>query len=198
MSQRFVVQVGDPILRKVCKEVKNFNGELAALLDDMKTTVRAEDGAGLAAPQIGVDARVVVVDVEEGFFEFINPEIYYTKGEQVGPEGCLSVKGKQGTVVRPEKVKLVYRDRTGKKHKLTAEGFFARAVCHELDHLDGVLYTDKAVEIYDIDAEGRRIANKADAEGRRIANNTDAEGRRIANKADAEGRRIANNTENNQ
>ena len=164
MSQRFVVQVGDPILRKVCKEVKNFNGELAALLDDMKTTVRAEDGAGLAAPQIGVDARVVVVDVEEGFFEFINPEIYYTKGEQVGPEGCLSVKGKQGTVARPEKVKLVYRDRTGKKHKLTAEGFFARAVCHELDHLDGVLYTDKAVEIYDIDAEGRRIANKADAE----------------------------------
>ena len=164
MAQRYVVQVGDPILRKVCKEVKNFGGELAALLDDMKTTVRAEDGAGLAAPQIGVDARVVVVDVDEGFFEFVNPVMYSQKGEQVGPEGCLSVKGKQGTVVRPEKVKIEYRDRHGRKHKLTAEGFFARAVCHELDHLDGIIYTDKAVEVYDIDAEGRRIPAKEGGE----------------------------------
>ena len=156
MAQRYVVQVGDPVLRKVCKEVKNFNGELFSLLDDMKTTVRAEDGAGLAAPQIGVDARGVVVDVDEGFFELVNPVIYYRKGEQTGPEGCLSVKGKQGTVVRPEKVKLEYRDRHGKKHKLTAEGFFARAVCHELDHLDGVLYIDRAVEVYEITPEGER------------------------------------------
>lgn len=153
MAQRFVVQVGEPILRKVCKEVKNFDAELGALLDDMKQTVRAEDGAGLAAPQIGVDARVVVVDVEEGFFELVNPEIYYEKGEQTGPEGCLSVKGKQGIVIRPEKVKIVYRDRTGRKHKLTAEGFFARAVCHELDHLDGVLYIDKATNIVDLTEE---------------------------------------------
>lgn len=153
MAQRFVVQVGESILRKVCKEVKNFDAELGALLDDMKQTVRAEDGAGLAAPQIGVDARVVVVDVEEGFFELVNPEIYYEKGEQTGPEGCLSVKGKQGIVTRPEKVKIVYRDRTGRKHKLTAEGFFARAVCHELDHLDGVLYIDKATNIVDLTEE---------------------------------------------
>lgn len=153
MAQRFVVQVGEPILRKVCKEVKNFDAELGALLDDMKQTVRAEDGAGLAAPQIGVDARAVVVDVEEGFFELVNPEIYYEKGEQTGPEGCLSVKGKQGIVTRPEKVKIVYRDRTGRKHKLTAEGFFARAVCHELDHLDGVLYIDKATNIVDLTEE---------------------------------------------
>lgn len=153
MAQRFVVQVGEPILRKVCKEVKNFDAELGALLDDMKQTVRAEDGAGLAAPQIGVDARVVVVAVEEGFFELVNPEIYYEKGEQTGPEGCLSVKGKQGIVTRPEKVKIVYRDRTGRKHKLTAEGFFARAVCHELDHLDGVLYIDKATNIVDLTEE---------------------------------------------
>lgn len=153
MAQRFVVQVGEPILRKVCKEVKNFDAELGALLDDMKQTVRAEDGAGLAAPQIGVDARVVVVDVEEGCFELVNPEIYYEKGEQTGPEGCLSVKGKQGIVIRPEKVKIVYRDRTGRKHKLTAEGFFARAVCHELDHLDGVLYIDKATNIVDLTEE---------------------------------------------
>lgn len=154
MAQRYVVQVGDPVLRKVCKEVKNFNGELASLLDDMKVTVRAEDGAGLAAPQVGVDIRAVVIDVEEGFFELVNPEIYYEKGEQTGPEGCLSVKGKQGIVTRPEKVKVVYRDRYGRKHKLTAEGFCARAVCHELDHLDGILYIDKAVNVVDISDEG--------------------------------------------
>lgn len=153
MAQRYVVQVGDPVLRKVCKEVKNFNGELASLLDDMKVTVRAEDGAGLAAPQVGVDIRAVVIDVEEGFFELVNPEIYYEKGEQTGPEGCLSVKGKQGIVTRPEKVKVVYRDRCGRKHKLTAEGFCARAVCHELDHLDGILYIDKAVNVVDISDE---------------------------------------------
>lgn len=153
MAQRYVVQVGDPVLRKVCKEVKNFNGELASLLDDMKVTVRAEDGAGLAASQVGVDIRAVVIDVEEGFFELVNPEIYYEKGEQTGPEGCLSVKGKQGIVTRPEKVKVVYRDRYGRKHKLTAEGFCARAVCHELDHLDGILYIDKAVNVVDISDE---------------------------------------------
>lgn len=153
MAQRYVVQVGDPVLRKVCKEVKNFNGELASLLDDMKVTVRAEDGAGLAAPQVGVDIRAVVIDVEEGFFELVNPEIYYEKGEQTGPEGCLSIKGKQGIVTRPEKVKVVYRDRYGRKHKLTAEGFCARAVCHELDHLDGILYIDKAVNVVDISDE---------------------------------------------
>ena len=153
MALRYVVQTGDPVLREKCAEVKNFNKELYALLDDMKETVRAENGAGLAAPQIGVSLRVVVIDVSEGFFELINPVILSQKGEQVGPEGCLSVKGKQGTVRRPDKVKAEYRDRHGKKHKLTAEGFCARAVCHELDHLDGVLYTDKADEIYDLPPE---------------------------------------------
>jgi len=153
MSIRFVVQTGDPVLREKCAEVKAFNKELWALLDDMKETVRAENGAGLAAPQIGLALRVVVIDVEEGFFELVNPVIVAQKGEQVGPEGCLSVKGKQGTVKRPDKVKVEYRDRTGRKHKLTADGFFARAVCHELDHLDGILYTDKAVEVYDLPPE---------------------------------------------
>ncbi len=153
MSQRYVVQTGDPVLRKICDPVKNFNGELWQLLDDMKTTVRAENGAGLAAPQVGVALRAVVIDVEEGYFELINPVIISTKGEQTGPEGCLSVKGKQGTVTRPQKVKAEYRDRNGKKHKLTADGFFARAVCHELDHLDGKLYTDIAEEVYDLPPE---------------------------------------------
>ena len=150
---RYVVQTGDPVLRKKCEQVNSFNKELGALLDDMKETVRAENGAGLAAPQIGISKRVVVIDVGEGYFELVNPVIVSVKGEQSGPEGCLSVKGKQGTVVRPNKVKAEYRDRYGKKHKLTAEGFFARAVCHELDHLDGILYTDKAVELYDLPPE---------------------------------------------
>ena len=150
---RYVVQTGDPVLRKKCEQVTSFNKELGALLDDMKETVRAENGAGLAAPQIGISKRVVVIDVGEGYFELVNPVIVSVKGEQSGPEGCLSVKGKQGTVVRPNKVKAEYRDRHGKKHKLTAEGFFARAVCHELDHLDGILYTDKAVELYDLPPE---------------------------------------------
>lgn len=153
MQKRFVVQDGDPVLRRVCDPVRNFNKELHDLLDDMKVTVRAENGAGLAAPQIGVSLRVVVIDVQEGFYELINPEIVSFKGEQSGPEGCLSVKGKQGTVRRPAKVKAEYRDRNGKKHKLTAEGFFARAVCHELDHLNGVLYIDKADELYDLPPE---------------------------------------------
>lgn len=151
--RKYVVQTGDPVLSEKCAEVKAFNQELWSMLDDMKETVRAEHGAGLAAPQIGVSKRVVVIDVDEGFFEMVNPVILTAKGEQTGPEGCLSVKGKQGTVTRPDKVKAEYRDRNGKKHKLTAEGFFARAVCHELDHLDGILYTDKADEIYDLPDE---------------------------------------------
>lgn len=153
MSRKFIVQTGDPVLREKCAEVKAFNSELASLLNDMKETVRAEEGAGLAAPQIGIPLRVVVIDVEEGFYELINPVILSVKGEQNGPEGCLSVKGRQGTVRRPYKVKAEYFDRNGKKHKLTAEGFFARAVCHELDHLDGILYIDKADEVYDLPAE---------------------------------------------
>ena len=155
MPYRYVVQIGDEVLRRKSEEVKKFDSELWALLDDMKETVRAEDGAGLAAPQVGVNLRVVVIDLEEGFFEMVNPKILSFKGEQRGEEGCLSVKGKQGTVTRPYKVKAEYRDRFGRKHKLTAEGFFARAVCHELDHLDGILYTDRAEEIYDLPAEGK-------------------------------------------
>lgn len=153
MAVKNVLQTGEEILRQKCLPVKNFNEELHALLKDLKDTVRAEQGAGLAAPQIGVTSRVVVIDVDAGFYELINPVIISQKGEQRGAEGCLSVKGKQGTVTRPQKIKVEYRDRKGKKHTLTAEGFFARAVCHELDHLDGILYTDKAEDIYTVPAE---------------------------------------------
>ncbi len=146
---REVVQIGDPVLRKICEPVTRFDEELASLLDDMKETVRAHEGAGLAAPQVGIPIRAVVVDVDEGFFEFINPVFVWQKGEQVGPEGCLSVKGKAGTVRRPDKVKIVFHDRKGDRYSLVARGFFARAVCHELDHLDGIIYTDKATNVRD-------------------------------------------------
>ncbi len=147
MAIRNVVQVGDEVLRQRCFEVVDFDEKLHALLNDMKDTVKKEQGAGLAAPQVGVLRRAVVVDVEEGYFEFINPVIVQQKGEQSGWEGCLSVRGKSGIVSRPMKLTLTYQDRFGEKRTLKAKGFFARAICHELDHLDGILYIDKATHI---------------------------------------------------
>lgn len=147
MAIRSVVQVGDEVLRQKCFPVEVFDEKLWALLDDMKDTVKKEEGAGLAAPQVGILRRAVVVDVEEGYFEFVNPEIIAQSGEQNGWEGCLSVRGKQGVVSRPMKVTLRYYDRQGEKHILKAKGFFARAICHELDHLDGILYIDRATQL---------------------------------------------------
>lgn len=143
-----ILQVGDPILRQKCEPVKKFDGELCRLLDDMKETLKKAEGAGLAAPQVGVPVRAVVIDVEEGYFELINPIFVWQKGEQFGPEACLSVRGKAGDVMRPSKVKVIFQDRNGDKYSLVARDFFARAVCHELDHLDGVIYTDKAKNIH--------------------------------------------------
>lgn len=148
MAIRRVVQLGDEVLRKKCFPVEKFDEKLWQLLDDMKDTVLYEDGAGLAAPQVGVLRRAVVCSVEEGFFEFVNPRIISQKGEQSGVEGCLSVRGKYGTVSRPMKVKIVYQDRRGEEHTLVAKGFFARCICHELDHLDGILYIDRASEVH--------------------------------------------------
>ena len=147
MAIRNIVQVGDDVLRQKCETVEAFDEKLCALLDDMKDTVKKEKGAGLAEPQVGVLRRVVVVDVDEGYFEFINPVILQQKGEQNGWEGCLSVRGKSGIVSRPMKVKISFFDRNGDKYLLQAKGFFARAICHELDHLDGILYIDKASHI---------------------------------------------------
>ena len=147
MAIRSVVQVGDDVLRQKCFPVEEFDEKLWALLDDMKDTVKKEQGAGLAAPQVGVLRRLAVVDVEEGYFELINPVILQAKGEQTGWEGCLSVRGKSGVVSRPMKVTVSYQDRNGDKYLLKAKGFFARALCHEIDHLDGVLYIDKATHL---------------------------------------------------
>lgn len=147
MAIRNIVQLGDDVLRKRSYEVKDFDEKLHILLDDMKETLALAQGAGLAAPQIGVLKRVFVVDVQEGYFEFVNPVIISQKGAQTGSEGCLSVRGQYGTVKRPNKVEIKAFDRNGKEFRLRAEGFFARAICHENDHLDGILYIDKAVSI---------------------------------------------------
>ena len=147
MAIRSVVQVGDEVLRQKSFPVEEFDEKLVRLLEDMKETVKKEDGAGLAAPQVGVLRRVFVIDIEEGYYEVINPVIVSQKGEQTGWEGCLSVKGKSGVVSRPMKVKLAYQDRNGEKQILNAKGLLARVICHEFDHLEGTLYIDKATHI---------------------------------------------------
>lgn len=144
MAKLEILQIGNPVLREKCVKVDNIDLNLTKLLDDMKETLEAAQGAGLAAPQVGKNIRVFIVSTEDGYFEFINPEILGVSGSQYGVEGCLSVKGKWGDVKRPKKVTVVATDRFGNKFKLVARDFTARAVCHEYDHLDGVLYVDKA------------------------------------------------------
>ena len=139
-----ILQIGDEILTKKCLPVESIDGELIKLLDDMKQTLADAKGAGLAAPQVGKNIRVFIVDTDDGYYEFINPKILGTSGSQYGIEGCLSVKGKWGDVKRPRKVTVEALDRNGKKFKVVARDFFARAVCHENDHLDGILYVEKA------------------------------------------------------
>lgn len=132
-------------LRKQSREVTIIDNRILTLLDDMKDTLYAENGVGLAAPQVGVLRRVVVIDIGEGLIEMINPVICYKKGEQINAEGCLSVPGRSGTVSRPEKVTVRALDRSGKEFELTGEGLLAIAMCHEIDHLNGTLYIDKMI-----------------------------------------------------
>jgi len=127
-----------------------FDLRLWLLLRDMADTMYKANGVGLAAPQVGILRRVVVIDVGDGLIELVNPEIIATEGEQEGPEGCLSLPGRQGYVRRPNKVTVRALDRNGKPFEITGEGLLARAFCHELDHLDGILYIDKMDhEIFD-------------------------------------------------
>ena len=144
-----ILQIGDEILTKKCLPVESIDGELIKLLDDMKQTLADAKGAGLAAPQVGKNIRVFIVDTDDGYYEFINPKILGTSGSQYGIEGCLSVKGKWGDVKRPRKVTVEALDRNGKKFKVVARDFFARAVCHENDHLVGILYVEKANNLRD-------------------------------------------------
>lgn len=147
----------DPILRKKSKVVSNYNDRLKVLVEDMYETMDVAYGVGLAAPQVGILKRVIVIDnrdEENGKrFYMINPEIIEKEGVEVGMEGCLSVPGKQGTVERSKDIKVRYNDLSGEEKILEAEDFLARILQHEIDHLDGILYTDKAIEMYEAESE---------------------------------------------
>ena len=147
MAKRKIVALGeDDVLRRHARMVEKFDDRLGVLLDDMAKTMYAANGAGLAAPQVGILKRAVVIDVGDGLIELVNPEIIATEGAAVNVESCLSVPGRCGTVERPEKVTVRAQDRSGEMIEVTGEGFLAMALCHELDHLDGVVYVDKMIE----------------------------------------------------
>ncbi len=153
MALRIIRLEDDELLRKKSREVKTIDQRILTLLDDMKETMDDYEGVGLAAPQVGVLKRVVVIDVGDGLLELINPQIVETKGEKTEYEGCLSIPGKKGKVCRPEKVKVVARNRFDEVIEVEGEGMLAVALCHEIDHLDGILYTDKMIEPYEDDVE---------------------------------------------
>ena len=146
MGLRKILTDKDPALHKVCKPVTNFDSKLFKLLDDMRDTLIESGGVGLAAPQVGILKRVVVIDVGEGLLEMVNPEIIEAEGEQICIEGCLSVPGKRGRVERPAVVRVHAQDRNGNHIELEGDDFLANAICHELDHLDGIIYVDKMLE----------------------------------------------------
>lgn len=152
MALRKIRTEEDPVLRKISKPVVSFDAKLHILLGDMKDTLRKADGVGLAAVQIGILRRVVIIDVEDehGFIELINPEIIERRGEQKENEGCLSLPRKCGITSRPMYVKFKAQDRHGNWYEMDGEGLFARCVCHELDHLDGHIFTDRL-------ADGERV-----------------------------------------
>lgn len=143
MALRKVRVMGDDVLRKKCKEVKQINERTRVLIDDMFDTMYEENGVGLAAPQVGVLKRIVVIDVGDEPLVFVNPVIIETSGEQTGDEGCLSLPGKSGVVTRPNYVKVRAFDEEMNEFELEGTELLARAICHECDHLDGILYVDK-------------------------------------------------------
>ena len=153
MAIRKIREIGDSCLKKKCREIEKFDDKLHTLLDDMKETLTLANGVGLAAPQVGILRRVVVIDrgEEEGMLELINPVITYTEGSVTDTEGCLSVPGKAGEVTRPQKATVKAFDRNGNEFLYTGEDLYARCICHECDHLDGILYVEKAESMFDLD-----------------------------------------------
>lgn len=147
MALRNIVKFGDDILRKKCREVTVFDDKLWVLLDDMYETMQSANGVGLAAPQVGILRRVCVIDVGEGPIELINPVITSMRGKQRAVEGCLSAPGQWGYVTRPAKVKVTAQNRYGKEVKYEGTELLARAFCHEIDHLNGIIFTDLADEM---------------------------------------------------
>ena len=144
MAIRNIVRVGDDVLAKECRPVERFDNKLRQLLDDMQDTLYEANGAGLAAPQVGVLRQVCVIDVGDGLVELINPEIVHVEGEQSGAEGCLSLPDEWGMVSRPQRVTVKAQNRKGKWFETIGEDLFARCICHEVDHLHGIVFTDKA------------------------------------------------------
>ena len=152
MGIRKILTDKDPALHKVCRPVEKFDWRLHRLLDDMRDTLAEANGVGLAAPQVGILRRVVIVDTGEEILELVNPEMLEVSGEQEGPEGCLSVPGKYGLVKRPYIAKVRAQDRDGQWFEAEGEELIARCFCHELDHLDGIVYTE-VMERYLTDEE---------------------------------------------
>jgi peptide deformylase len=150
MAIRIIVKDPDPVLREKAKPVTKFNANLHKLLGDMAETMYEAPGVGLAAPQIGILKRVIVMDVgdEHGLIEMVNPEVVSFSGEQVGPEGCLSIPGLQGDVKRPLQVTAKGQDRNGEEIVIEGTELLARCIMHEIDHLNGVLFTDLALKVY--------------------------------------------------
>lgn len=153
MATRNIRLDGDSVLRKICKPVKEMNYRTSVLIDDMFETMYAANGVGLAAPQVGILKRIVVIDVgDENPLVLINPEITFQDGEQTGDEGCLSLPGLVGQVTRPMHVVCKALNREMEEITVDAEGLLARAICHEVDHLDGILYKDKAEDgLYEVE-----------------------------------------------
>lgn len=161
MALRKIRTYEDEILRKKSKVVEKFDQRLYQLLDDMKDTMYEANGIGLAAPQVGVLKRAVVIDIGDGVIELVNPEIEHSEGSSVDIEGCLSVPNVWGEVERPQKVTVKAQDRFGNEFRLEAEGLLARAVCHEVDHLDGILFVDKVIRfVSEQEVEQRRCAGE--------------------------------------
>lgn len=144
MAIRNIVRFGEDVLQKECRPVEKFDRKLHQLLDDMQDTLYEANGAGLAAPQVGILRQVCIVDVGDGPIELVNPEIIASEGEQSGPEGCLSLPSEWGMVTRPRKVTVRAQNRKGKWFEMTGEELLARAFCHEIDHLHGRIFTDVA------------------------------------------------------
>ncbi len=152
MAIRIIRTFGDEALRKKSRPVETINRNIITLLDDMVDTMKEANGVGLAAPQVGILKRVIVIDIgdeSDGLIELINPEIVVTDGTQNEIEGCLSVPGKMGEVVRPAKVTVKGLNRQGEEIEVTGEGLIARALCHEIDHLNGELFVDKVIRYVD-------------------------------------------------
>ena len=145
MALRNIVKEGDPVLRKTARSVLDFDEKLAQLLDDMKETMYEADGCGLAAPQVGILRRICIDDVGDGLIELVNPVIIEESGVQEGSEGCLSLPGEYGITRRPMNVTVKAQDRNGNTFTVSGEALKARAFCHEIDHLNGILYIDKVI-----------------------------------------------------